>query len=210
MSIFRVVGWIFASLSLFSLIENLNAIKIKFWLDQWNDAYLVFVETLRIYCFGWVDILWMGVSEFEAHLIVLATNFYGALARTANKKSDDSKVDSIARMYDDNKTRMYISKEKYKEYLNKYHEDYAKKSSILLVAFLLFILFLMFIIVLPWIFGSVLAVTSSIVGLGIIFRYPYSDVEFRGFIEEIFIVCLMTSLLIAFNYSIFNELLLTF
>lgn len=90
--LFKFFGWFSAALSLLNLINELSPFEILGKLNKWLSAYVVFVEAISSFLFGWINIDWINVSSRENHLLVIAfvliMSFHRAQVRFETDKGE--------------------------------------------------------------------------------------------------------------------------
>jgi hypothetical protein len=69
---FVVAGWIIAASSLAGLVLKTGRVSIQGPVGGWLDTYVDAIDTLRFWLFGWIEVSWAGVSDWEAHFMVIA------------------------------------------------------------------------------------------------------------------------------------------
>jgi hypothetical protein len=69
----KLLGWCSAVLSTLNLINQLSPVVISGTLNEWLNAYVLFVDRVSTFLFGWINISWISVSSTENHFLVIAS-----------------------------------------------------------------------------------------------------------------------------------------
>ncbi len=62
---------IVGGLTLLNLINDLKLITLYGKLEEWIDAYSLFIHKVTVFLFGWIDFLWFKVDNIEANLVII-------------------------------------------------------------------------------------------------------------------------------------------
>ena len=91
MSKLSPLGWTLGAMSLLSIVDDFNWVKLHGYVLKWSTAYSDLTEKLRTLLFGWIDFGPFSVSSVEVHIMVIWTIFVTSYVRAAMR--DDPNVE---------------------------------------------------------------------------------------------------------------------